>query len=120
MLTLLLGIWQGFRFGRVTALQKPDGGIRGIIVGDIIRRLIAPHNCPADLQTKRRRQQPRISMLCRRNQDGADVDTIESADRGVRGWSRRIRLGVTKRHVARVGHHVWRRASPPIRLTLLF
>ena len=35
------GVLEGFRLGRVTALQKPDGGIRGIIVGDIIRRLIA-------------------------------------------------------------------------------
>ena len=52
---------------------------------------------------------------------GAFVDTIEStADRGVRGWSRRIRLSVTKRHVARVGQHDWWRASPPFRSTLLF
>ena len=35
------GVLEGFRLGRVTALQKPDGGIRGIVVGDIIRVLIA-------------------------------------------------------------------------------
>ena len=29
------------RLGRVTALQKPDGGIRGIFVGDVLRRLVA-------------------------------------------------------------------------------
>ena len=29
------------RLGRMTALQKPDGGIRGIVVGDVFRRLIA-------------------------------------------------------------------------------
>ena len=29
------------RLGRMTALQKPDGGIRGIVVGDVLRRLIA-------------------------------------------------------------------------------
>ena len=29
------------RLGRMTALQKPDGGIRGTVVGDVFRRLIA-------------------------------------------------------------------------------
>ena len=27
--------------GRVTALTKPDGGVRGIVVGNVFRRLIA-------------------------------------------------------------------------------
>ena len=27
--------------GRVTALQKPSGGVRGIVVGDIVRRIVA-------------------------------------------------------------------------------
>ena len=31
----------GFRLGRLTALRKPDGGVRGIVVGDITRRLVA-------------------------------------------------------------------------------
>ena len=29
------------RLGRLTALRKPDGGVRGIIVGDVLRRLVA-------------------------------------------------------------------------------
>ena len=29
------------RLGRVTALRKPVGGVRGIVVGDILRRLVA-------------------------------------------------------------------------------
>ena len=41
----------GSRLGRITALQKPTGGVRGIVVGDIIRRLvgraIAQHLGPA-------------------------------------------------------------------------
>ena len=28
--------------GRLTALSKPDGGVRGIVAGDVIRRLVAP------------------------------------------------------------------------------
>ena len=34
-------ILEAIRIGRLTALQKPDGGVRGIVVGDIIRRLLA-------------------------------------------------------------------------------
>ena len=30
-----------FRLGRLTALSKPDGGVRGIIAGDVVRRLVA-------------------------------------------------------------------------------
>ena len=29
------------RMGRLTALQKPRGGVRGIVVGDIVRRLVS-------------------------------------------------------------------------------
>ena len=29
------------RLGRMTALEKPNGGVRGIVVGDIVRRLVA-------------------------------------------------------------------------------
>ena len=28
------------RLGRMTALHKPDGGVRGIVVGDVLRRLV--------------------------------------------------------------------------------
>ena len=34
-------IIEAFRFGRMTALSKPDGGVRGIVAGDILRRLVA-------------------------------------------------------------------------------
>ena len=29
------------RMGRMTALQKPSGGVRGIVVGDFVRRLVS-------------------------------------------------------------------------------
>ena len=32
---------QMIRLGRLTALSKPDGGVRGIVAGDVIRRLVA-------------------------------------------------------------------------------
>ena len=34
-------ILEAIRLGRLTALQKPDGGVRGIVVGDIFRRRVA-------------------------------------------------------------------------------
>ena len=33
-------ILNAIRLGRITALCKPDGGVRGIVVGDILRRLV--------------------------------------------------------------------------------
>ena len=29
------------RMGRLTVLSKPDGGVRGIVAGDVVRRLVA-------------------------------------------------------------------------------
>ena len=34
-------IIQALRVGRLTPLLKPSGGVRGIVTGDIIRRLVA-------------------------------------------------------------------------------
>ena len=34
-------IFQAVRIGRMTALQKPQGGVRGIVVGDFMRRVVA-------------------------------------------------------------------------------
>ena len=34
-------VLQGVKVGRMTALTKPDGGVRGIVVGDVFRRLVA-------------------------------------------------------------------------------
>ena len=34
-------ILEQVRLGRMTALSKPDGGVRGIVVGNIFRRLVA-------------------------------------------------------------------------------
>ena len=34
-------IVDAIRLGRLTALQKPNGGVRGIVSGDVVRRLVA-------------------------------------------------------------------------------
>ena len=40
-------IVDAIRLGRMTALSKPDGAVRGIVIGDVVRRLVAPNNGPA-------------------------------------------------------------------------
>ena len=32
---------RAIRLGRLTAIQKPNGGVRGIVVGDVFRRVVA-------------------------------------------------------------------------------
>ena len=34
-------VLDGMRLGRLTTLRKPDGGVRVIVVGDVMRRLVA-------------------------------------------------------------------------------
>ena len=36
-----LSVTDALRLGRMTALQKPNGGVRGIVAGDVLRRLVA-------------------------------------------------------------------------------
>ena len=36
-----LSVTDALRLGRMTALQKPSGGVRGIVAGDVLRRLVA-------------------------------------------------------------------------------
>ena len=35
------GVLAGLRLGRMVALQKPQGGVRGLVMGDVFRRLVA-------------------------------------------------------------------------------
>ena len=37
---ILAAVVDVVRLGRMPALQKPDGGVRGIVVGDVLRRLV--------------------------------------------------------------------------------
>ena len=36
------------RMGRMTALQKANGGVRGIVAGDMVRRFGYKNDCSAD------------------------------------------------------------------------
>ena len=39
------------RSGHMTALCKPNGGVRGIVAGDMVRRLVARTDLTADIQS---------------------------------------------------------------------
>ena len=43
-------ILNAIRSGRITALCKPDGGVREIVVGDILRRLVAENHGQAGIK----------------------------------------------------------------------
>ena len=43
-------IIEAIRLGRVTALSKPDGGVKGIVVGDIMRRLVREEDGETNLE----------------------------------------------------------------------
>ena len=38
---VLVEVVEGIRLGRMTALRKPNGGVRGIVVGDTFRRAVS-------------------------------------------------------------------------------
>ena len=63
-------ILKAIRLGRMTALQKPDGGVRGIVVGDVFRRLFAREPCPTGLEGGRGRNPPVPVFALHESRDG--------------------------------------------------
>ena len=61
-------IVSGIRLGRMTALQKPDGGVRGIVVGDVFRRPCRTHIGPTVQPPSRGRNTPHSSTPFPREQ----------------------------------------------------
>ena len=49
---------QVLRLGRLIALNKPDGGVRGIVVSDVLETSGRPHNCKAVFVGGRRNHSP--------------------------------------------------------------
>ena len=65
------------RLGRLTALQKPNGGVRGIVVGDIIRRLVA-RTIAQQLSSTVKQATARFSTLFRRRLAGSALLLMHS------------------------------------------
>ena len=51
-------IIEAIRLGRMTALSKPDGGVKGIVVGDILREVGRKNDCEANRQESGRDHSP--------------------------------------------------------------
>ena len=67
----------GIRLGRLTALAKSDGGVRGIVVGDIVRRLVQ------EPWPNRSRRRPRRLLLpsstpCPPEQDASALHIVQA------------------------------------------
>ena len=54
------------RMGRVTALRKPDGGVRGIVVSDVLRQLVARTMAKQRSKSALKPRRPHSSTHCRR------------------------------------------------------
>ena len=98
-------ILQVVRKGRMIALQKPQGGIRGIVVGDVVRRLVARSLAqqlgPAVEVTRR------FNSRCRPSLDASAWPTSYKQRRiwtnvVVRGWERGFRPHLARSDVAGV------------------
>ena len=61
-------VWEAIRMGRMTALRKADGGVRGIVVGDIFRRSQSqwrPRHRHSNMHCRPRRGQSVSVTYCR-------------------------------------------------------
>ena len=63
------------RCGRITALQKPDGGVRGIVVGDIFRRFVTRTTLLSSSEPRLKLPLPRINTPSRPRLDARQSPT---------------------------------------------
>ena len=87
------------RVGRLTALRKPDGGVRGILAGDVVRRLIARTMADAVKQAISPYQYAlwlRVHLPCASGSDRVGPQCHSRFDR----WHWRFRFGQPRCHVA--------------------
>ena len=110
------GVVDGLRMGRITALQKPNGGVRGIVAGDAIRRLVsrtiaqelrhaveraaAPHHCA--MTTKAGCECIAHVSRC-----------VSLTHRAQYSWMERIRLALSRIYAARFDASGGRRRGSP-------
>ena len=102
------------RLGRVTALKKPDGCVRGIVVSDVLRRLVARTMAKQCALSAEKATAPFQHTLRTR----AGCECVSHVLQTVRRWSWSFRSGVPQRNVARVDGHGRRRSCSAFRQTL--
>ena len=106
-------IMDNLRMGRITALSMPDGGVRGITVGDILRRRVSRTVAQQYSQRVEIATAPfqyalstRVGCECIAHVVQALTGVDEEA--GVHRWSGSLRLDLPQRNVAStVGDRRW-------------
>ena len=111
---------------RITALSKPDGGVRGIVVGDILRRLVARTISKQFMKEAEEATAPYQYALSTRAgcecvahilQSSTELDenaTIVSVD-GIGAYDNNFQTGHASRGVANAE---WRQVSPILEAAL--
>ena len=100
------------RMGRMTALRKSDGGVRGIVVGDLFRRLVFRTLAKQFAQQVEDATAPfqytlktRAGCECVAHFFQEPHRNRPQHDRDFSGWSGRIRLGFPCCHALRIARH---------------
>ena len=113
-------IMKAIRAGRMTALRKPDGGVRGIVVGDFLRRLVA--GTLAQQFSKAVLEATAPFQFALSTKVGTEAVRVASIDefgcgrnRGVNRWRGRFRSHFPQCHGLRVDGHGARRHIGAIR-----
>ena len=109
------------RLGRITALQKPSGGIRGIVVGDVFRRLVARTmaqqlNAAVERATSHHSCRSGVCRSCRSNSHrfGSRCYSVVVCRR-----RRSFRFDIERGDAARLARCGRWRGSPPICVSVL-
>ena len=115
------------RLGRTTALSKPSGGVRGIVSGDIIRRLVARTVALQLNPEVEKATAPfqfalttRCGGECVAHAIQAMTDIDPRADSSVRGWYRRFRPHIESSHDGRFALVGGGQSSPSLRSPILW
>ena len=118
-------IVDAIRLGRLTALQKPNGGVRGIVSGDVVRRLVARTIAQQLTPAVQRATSPFQYALSTKS--GGEciahaLQTLTDLSDTARTFHLRhrcLRSDFQRGHVGGSSFSAWWRFGPPIRLAVL-
>ena len=110
-------IQAAIKMGRMTALSKGDGGVRGIVFGDVVRRLVARTMSQQLMDAVQQATVPfqnamatKAGCECKARVARRHRDESESHD-PVSGWDECLRHHVTQGDAARIEGRSWRLRS---------
>ena len=114
-------IVDAIRMGRITALRKSDGGVRGIVVGDLFRRLVSRTLAKQFAQQVEDATAPFQCALKTRAGCECVAHIFQSlTEIDPSGWSGRIRLGFPCCHALRIARDGGGETVVALRADVLF